>query len=351
MVSRLPSNRMWSSSPEGLRTHLIAGGGSVLILCLLALPLLRQPFPDFGPPSATPPARLQLSWLPAVPPAPVPRSTAISARPAAATASSQAPAPWQRPMPSAAAPPTPAPTASGPNAGSASPRPALYQSDGRVRLATPDPAVTALPPGTAPGLENPRQLEQARRLLQRKPAIDYRQTRFDQDWASDGNLFQRADQALSSAMKSLRGKRGKSQPAVARPPPQVRFNPALHERPQDLGSEQTGDAYKAAPIPFEPLPDLHGSASARLEPGLHALESASTGCTSRLRTLLAPAREHLAALKRIEHALAHGADPVMAEHLLPRQAEQAWDLTRRALWYARRQLREHPECRPPPDAP
>jgi hypothetical protein len=36
--------------------------------------------------------------------------------------------------------------------------------------------------------------------------------------------------------------------------------------------------------------------------------------------------------------MARGADPVQAEHLLPRTADSAYDQARRALWYANRQL-------------
>lgn len=215
----------------------------------------------------------------------------------------------------------------------------LYTRGGRIRLpagASIDPLrSTARPPG-APD-------ERARRLVKRPDPINQRQTRFDKDWASSGTLGDLAAQKLGRPLESLQGLGklvfGEDQPARARPPPEVRFNPALHERPSDLGSEATGDAYKAAPIAFEKAPDLKGEASRRIRATLGGLEKRYAACDpGRLRTLLAPVRSHLADLARTEYALAHGADPLQAEHLLPRIADAAYDQARRAMWYAEHQL-------------
>ncbi len=53
---------------------------------------------------------------------------------------------------------------------------------------------------------------------------------------------------------------------------------------------------------------------------------------------LAPVLQHLDALQRIEYRYNHGADPVEAEHSLPAAADSAYDLARRGLWEAERQM-------------
>jgi len=210
----------------------------------------------------------------------------------------------------------------------------LYTPDGRVRIpdaARAPPGATAQPPGQT----DERALAEARRILERENPIDYRPTRFEEAWASDGNLLQRADDALAKAFR--RKKRGG--PATARPPPDVATNPALHENLADLGSEATGDAYKAAPIRFEKAPDLQGGASRRIEAGIGALQARAAQCApGQLQQLLVPVRLHLDELKRNEYALAHGADPLRAEQMIPRAADSAYDLARRALWYAEHAL-------------
>ncbi|PPT92673.1 hypothetical protein XthCFBP4691_03085 [Xanthomonas theicola] len=211
----------------------------------------------------------------------------------------------------------------------------LYGRDGHARLpdgVAVDPFAEAQ--GTAPGTTNPRDLAKAKRLLERPNPIDYRSTRFDKDWASDGTLGDVAVQGIGNAMKKLLSKRA-HQPAVARPPPDVRFNPALHERPSDLGSQATGDAYKAAPIAFEKAPGLQGEASRRIRQAVGDLERRRAACPWPQRErLLAPVLVHLDALQRVERAMAKGADPILAQQLLPREADSAYDLARRALWYA-----------------
>src|SRR5690606_9417735 len=115
------------------------------------------------------------------------------------------------------------------------------------------------------------------------------------------------------------------QHAQARRPPQVAFNPARHERPADLGSEATGDAWRAAPISAEPAPGLDGSASRSLREQVAQLEREHPRCPrERMEKLLEPLREALARLQAVEHAMARGADPVRAQHQLPSTADSAW---------------------------
>ncbi|WP_068829993.1 hypothetical protein, partial [Xanthomonas cerealis] len=218
-------------------------------------------------------------------------------------------------------------------------RATLYTRDGSARLpdgVAVDPFAEA--PGTAPGTTNPRDLAKAKRLLERPNPIDYRPTRFDKDWASDGTLGDVAMQGIGDAMKKMLPK-SSDQPAVARPPPDVRFNPALHERPGDLGSEATGDAYKAAPIALEKAPGLDGEASRRIRKAIGELEQRRAACPAAQRSrLLQPVLDNLGDLQRVENAMARGADPILAQQTLPRAADSAYDLARRALWYADQKL-------------
>lgn len=130
------------------------------------------------------------------------------------------------------------------------------------------------------------------------------------------------------------------QPAQARRPPEVAFNPNLHERKSDLGSEATGDAYKAAPIRYEKAPDMKGEASRRIRVALGALEQRYPRCNGQQRRQwLAPAMAHLDALQRAEYRFNNGADPVEAEHSLLSAADSAYDMARRALWDAERRMK------------
>ncbi|QWP75587.1 hypothetical protein J5226_18500 [Lysobacter sp. K5869] len=160
-------------------------------------------------------------------------------------------------------------------------------------------------------------------------------------WVSDGTLGEALVNNLNKRLKKIADKlpgRKQVQEVVARPPPPVRFNPALHERPSDLGSEATGDAYKAAPIAFERAPGLRGDASARIRAAIGDLETRRASCgIERLRQWLVPALSGLDELQRIERAYASGADPVNAEQLLPRSADMAYDRARRSIWYADKQ--------------
>ncbi|KRG38757.1 hypothetical protein ARC20_14575 [Stenotrophomonas panacihumi] len=215
----------------------------------------------------------------------------------------------------------------------------LYSRTGSARLADAT-AVNpfAEPDASPPGTENARELARAKKVLERPNPIDYKPTAFDKDWTTDGTLGDVAMQGIGRGMKKInKAIFGPDiQAAKARPPPDVRFNPALHERQQDLGSEATGDAYKAAPIAFEKAPGHDGEASRRIRDALAELQSQTAACEpARMQPLLATVRTHLGELEQVERAYAKGADPVMAEQLLPRQADSAYDLARRALWYAR----------------
>lgn len=232
--------------------------------------------------------------------------------------------------------------ASQPQVASAVPAPRaerLYTRDGQVRLPT-DVAIDPMASTAAvnpPGLPNERELERARKLLYPPNPIQVEETRFSKDWASDGTLGDVAAQKMGDGMKAI-AKRifgEEPAPAEARPPPEVRFNPRLHERTADLGSEATGDAYKAAPVAFQKAPGLSGEASQRIRQEMQTLLKRHAACEpQQVQRLIAPVRTHLAELESVESAMAHGADPVMAEHMLPRRGDSAYDLARRALWYA-----------------
>ncbi|CTP92065.1 hypothetical protein XTPLMG728_3114 [Xanthomonas translucens pv. poae] len=312
--------------------HLGAAAITVLILLLLGRLLLIAP--------AAAPARahdaMRLVFVPRSVPvaAPSPPSQAAPSAPHAAArrapaAARAAQAPLPPPTRRAAAVATPA----------APMRATLYTRDGSARLpdgVAVDPFAEA--PGTPPGTSNPRDLAKTKRLLERPNPIDYRPTRFDKDWASDGTLGDVAMQGIGDAMKKMLPK-SSHQPAVARPPPDVRFNPALHERPGDLGSEATGDAYKAAPIALEKAPGLDGEASRRIRKAIGELEQRRAACPAAQRSrLLQPVLDNLGDLQRVENAMAHGADPILAQQTLPRAADSAYDLARRALWYADQKL-------------
>jgi len=299
------------------------------VLALLVWHLLTVPLPM--PASTQGEDAMQVFFITRVrPPAAVARHTATSStRPAVASSPARV---------------TPA-TSSGPVSTPLPDKPAnaVYAADGSIRL----PAGVAIDPlkpiAEAPGQNDGRASAAARKLLERRNPIEYRPTRFDKDWATDGTLgdvvLEKVGERLQGFSSISRFVLGEDHPAQARPPPDVRFNPALHERPSDLGSEATGDAYKAAPIAFEHAPDLKGTASRRIRERADELERRFSVCDRQwIQRLLAPVRENITQLERIEYAMAHGVDPVQAEHLMPRSADRAYDLARRALWYAEKQL-------------
>ena len=239
------------------------------------------------------------------------------------------------------APPLARPTSSVVTSTPPHPHMQLYERDGRLRvpegIGTAPPA-SGQPPGSAPDGRQAR----ARGPFDRVNPVEYRETRFDRVWRGKGTA---GDVALENAHGTITGGAVSiplgtgDQPARARPPPPVRFNPGLHERTADLGSEATGDAYKAAPIAEEPAPGLEGAASRAIRSQMALLGRDFAHCKASLFADFArPVRLHLSQLEGIEYAFAHGADPVRAEHLLPREADMAYTLARRALWHARQKL-------------
>lgn len=317
-------DRVAASSREDWLWQTFAACAAVLMVWLIGQLLLIRPDFRHAPESA----RIQLSFI-----EPTPHTLPKPPPPAARrtpTAKASAPMPSAVPRPIdkvLAEPPVDRP----------------YTRESRVNL---PPGVRIDPLGTdtvasPPGLPSASDKARAKRLLERPNPIDYRPTRFDKAWTTDGTLgdaiAESMDEGLKGMAKALAGPQ--EQPAQARPPPEVRFNPRLHERPSDLGSEATGDAYKAAPIAFEKAPGLGGEASKRLRGELASLKKQFSHCSAqRWEQVIGPINAHLADLERVEYAYGHGADPVQAEHLLPRSADMAFDQARRALWYAQRRL-------------
>lgn len=311
-----------------VQVHCTAAATTAAVLALLVWRLLSMPLPM--PVQAQDEAMQVFFIARSRPPAPAVRRTPLASQPHM-TERSSVPA-----MPAT-------PIRSTPVQAADEPVREVYATVGRIRL----PAGVAIDPlksvGAAPGTDAERGSVAAKQLLERRNPIEYRPTRFDKYWASDGTL---GDVALEKLGQKLEGFSdiskfvlGEDHPAQARPPPDVRFNPALHERPSDLGSEATGDAYKAAPIAFEHAPDLKGAASRHIRDSAAGLEKTFAACDKqRMQRLLEPVRTSIAELERIEDAMAHGVDPVQAEHLMPRSADRSYDLARRALWYAEKQM-------------
>ncbi|MCC8538434.1 hypothetical protein ACDH70_09200 [Xanthomonas axonopodis pv. poinsettiicola] len=323
---------------EALVPHMAAAACTGAILFFLACLLLYMPAPRR---SVRHDESLQVYFLPRQPltqPAPaVPPTQAERRPPAAASTARAAPPPTRTPPPQRQ---VAAANASANDAMAAQ----LYTREGRLRM-PPDTRLDPLAQGAAvpPGMTDARAQAKARSVMERVNPVQYQQTRFAKDWKSDGTLGDVAMQEMDRGMKKFNDMLNgpQTQVAKARPPPDVRFNPALAGNQADLGSEATGDAYKAAPIAHESPPDLKGEASRRIRDALASLEQRSARCDASRRTsLLSPVRTHLSDLERAEHALNNGADPVMAAQLLPRQADNAYDMARRALWYADRQLKQ-----------
>ena len=217
--------------------------------------------------------------------------------------------------------------------------PDLFDAAGRPRLPAERSDRWNPPPAAVPGSASalPAGSGADRQVMERRNPIEVRSTRFAQAWKSDGDAADVAAQDIARAQRKIAeflfGK--DVEHARARPSPEVRFNPARHERSADLGSEATGNAYKAAPINYEPAPGLDGEASRRIREQVAALETGYARCDrARLRELMQPLLQHLDELQRAEAAHARGADPIRAEHMLPNVANGAYDMARRALWYA-----------------
>ena len=321
---------------ESLIPHVAAAACTGAILFFLACLLLYMPPPRD---SVRHDDSLQVYFvpraLPTLPQAvqpPTPQQRAQCPR-AATAAARAAPPPTRTPPPPRQ---VAASTAAAPAEASMAAQ--LYTREGRLQI---DPLAQA--GAVPPGMDDARVAAKTRSVMERVNPVQYQETRFAKDWKSDGTLGDVAMQGLNRGMKKLNDKINgpQTQVAKARPPPEVRFNPALAGNQAEMGSAATGDAYKAAPIAHESLPDLKGEASRRIRDALAALEQRSARCEAATRTpLLSTVRGHLADLERAEHALNNGADPVLAAQLLPRQADSAYDLARRALWYADRQLKQ-----------
>ncbi|MGH8055513.1 MAG: hypothetical protein ACREP4_16505 [Stenotrophomonas sp.] len=301
----------YRSQPEPVWIRTVAGMAALAFLSALARLLLQMP--EAAPPTRE--SRVQLRWLPSTATQPLrvePVLIPVEAVPDPVTPLDQ-PARAQ-PVVSAAVVP---PVAAKPNDDLLK---RLYGSDGRPDL--PDAA-------------GERQKASVERVFEHRDelatGVGERAT---------ANLFsgKAAGTSQSRAQRALYGR--DIQAAEPRRPPEVAFNPALHERPSDLGSEATGDAYKAAPIRFEKVPDMKGEASRRIRVAIGALEGRYPRCSAEQRTRwMAPALAHLDTLQRVEYRYNNGADPTEAEHTLPSTADSAYDQARRALWDAERRMK------------
>lgn len=299
-----------SRSREPLSHRVGAGLATAAILCLFARVLWQVPEPD--PKSRA--QRLQVRWLARHGEAPPLPAAADTPEVPAGQAHAAPPPHASEPRPAAAAPATADPAADWARR--------LYDGQGGITL-----------PGELAGDGRTRGTDE--RVFEHR------------DELATG-VGERATAGLFSkrAAGTRQSRREKwvygedIQPAQARRAPDVAFNPSLHERAADLGSEATGDAYKAAPIRHEPLPGLDGEASRRIRTVIGELERRYPRCGEEARRRwLGNALQHLDALERLEYRYRHGADPVEAEHTLPSAADSAYDLARRALWDAERRMK------------
>lgn len=277
---------------------------------------------------------------------PAPAASAPVARPADTAAStSKPPSPRTEParVPEEATRSAPPPTAvvlptpeSNPAVAAAPPNRWLLPDrfSMRPRNAPADPALAPKP--RAPGDPSERSQYYAKKLLERRNPLGDQPPPLH-DWFDDAKTAGKGQTLSKRIAEALYGK--DIQSAKARPPPATRFRPELHERPSDLGSEATGNAYKAAAIGYEKLPGLEGEASRRIREAIELLLKLPTGCERQtVEGWLAPARKHLTELERAEYAYGHGADPIRREHMLPRAADTAYDQARRAIAYAEGRL-------------
>jgi len=334
------ADRVRFTYPDESASRLIAAATATAILLLMGKLLLRAPtMPAARNDDALRVAYLERPrWSPSVlPPAEVrPSSEASGAQPRDASAPSRVTVPVEA---ARVDPRRPVPTGNRIVE-------RLYDRDtGRVRLppqARIDPLAKEEPPARPPGLANERELKRAQELLYPRNPIEVDPDGpFGGTWASDGTLGQQAARKLGDGLAAI-GKKifGEDiQQVRARPPPDVGFKPQAHDRTADLGREETGNAYLAAPIPHEKVPDLAGGASRRIRTALEALQKRAASCEpAGTQKLFATVRTHLAELEQVEYALAHGADPIMARQMLPRRGDAAYDQARRALWYAENRL-------------
>lgn len=308
--------------------------GTALLLALAGRLLGGLPRPMHAQPTDGSRIQLVFSTRPADAPPPAP------ARPARAATTPVPTVEPSRPPPVTGPEPSPATTVQGagrPASGAI----ALYGPDGRLQLPATGSDRWNAAPAPPPGAVAPKADDASARLLRPPNPVEVRETRFAKDWVSDGDAADVVAQQIARAQRKIAeflfG--GDIKHAKARPSPEVRFNPMRHERGADLGSEATGDAYKAAPITYVAAPGLEGEASRRIREQVAALETAYARCDrARLRQLMQPLLLHLDELQKVEAAHARGADPVRAEHMLPNAANSAYDMARRALWHADRQM-------------
>jgi hypothetical protein len=312
----------YQASPEPLWNRVAAVAVALAFLSTLARLLLQMP-------EATPvrrETRIQLRWLAAEGTLPAPLIVApVPARSAAPVVAART-GPAERPVAvTAPATPTPAPVATAAiPAASWSQR--LYGKDGT--LAVPEASTARQKSATEQVFEHRDALASG---VGERP-LEGAVAKMFEDSKKPG------ESPYAMAARVVHGR--DVQPAQARRPPPVAFNPNLHEQKADLGSEATGDAYKAAPIRFEKAPDLKGEASRRIRVAVGDLERRYPRCSAEQRTRwMAPVLAHLDALQRVEYRFNNGADPVEAEHSLPSAADSAYDMARRALWDAERRMK------------
>ncbi len=315
----------YQASPEPIRNRAAAGLITLALISAVARLLLHMP-------QAEPiqvETRIQLRWLqPAgAPRQPVPLAAPQAPKLAAPQAHQAVPpvhavepviAPAQRPVPAPIASPPPPPQANWSQR--------LYGKDGG--LAVPEQTPTKQKTGVEQAFEHRDVLATGvgERPLEKTVAKMFEDSK------------KKPESLGAMGARVLHGR--DVQPAQARRPPQVAFNPNLHEQKSDLGSEATGDAYKAAPIRFEKAPDLKGEASRRIRVALGALEQRYPRCSREQRNRwMAPVQLHLDALQRVEYRFNNGADPVEAEHSLLSAGDSAYDMARRALWDAEQRMK------------
>jgi len=310
-------------SAEPLWIRLTAGVIAVAFMAGMARLMLQLPAPN----PLTEQAGVELRWvLPAAMPAapPQPQTVPMPAAAPALVVPSHADTPLPANQARVSAAPSAAPTA-----------PAAAQAAWSQRLYGRDGSLAGPPSGTVPA-----QKDAAQQVFQHRDELATGVGERPLEKMVSG-MFEDKKKPPTLGEMGARLIHGRDiQPAQARRPPDVAFNPGLHERPSDLGSEATGDAYKAAPIRYEKAPDMRGGASRRIRLAIGALEQRYPRCNGeQRRRWLGIAQQHLDALQRVEYRYNNGADPVEAEHSLPSAADSAYDLARRALWDAERRMK------------
>lgn len=171
--------------------------------------------------------------LPAPMTPPQQRDSTPRAAPAAASSARSAPPPTRTPPPQRRVAAANAPAGESMAA-------QLYTREGRLRMprdAQVDPlaqAGAAVPPGMA----DERAQAKARNVMEQVNPVQYQDTRFAKDWKSDGTLGDVAMQEMNRGMKKFNDMLNgpQTQVAKARPPPDVRFNPALAGNQAEVGS-------------------------------------------------------------------------------------------------------------------